>query len=121
MRQHPFLARLCNACHGAVLVLLCAASATATDIVLPLELDLAIVEEALAVQLFTGTDAKAELFHDSQSCNALTLSEPRVEGTESGQLRVTSCIEARIGLLLGGAAACQSPGTDSLKPLKIFG
>lgn len=107
MRQHPFLARLCNACHGAVLALLCAASATAADIKLPLELDLAIVEEALAAQLFTGTDAKAELFHDSQSCNALTLSEPRVESTESGQLRVTSRIEARIGLLLGGR--CRLP------------
>ncbi len=107
MRQHASLPRLRNALFAAVLAMLCAPPAPAADIELPLELDLAIVEEALTAQLFTGADTKAELFHDSQSCNALTLSEPRVEGTASGQLRVTSRIEARIGLLLGGR--CRLP------------
>jgi hypothetical protein len=106
MRQQSALPRLRGALCSALL-LACALPTAAADIELPLELDLAIVEEALAAQLFNGADRKAELFHDSKACNALTLSDPRVEGTEQGQLRLTSRFDARIGLLLGGR--CRMP------------
>ncbi|MDP4916907.1 MAG: hypothetical protein NWR12_04225, partial [Haliea sp.] len=63
MRKPSQTLRQCHALCGILLALLCGRNVVAEEIQLPLELDLAIVEEALAAQLFTGEDRTAQLFH----------------------------------------------------------
>lgn len=76
--------------------------ARAGDISVPVNLDLALVTQALQQQLFVGPDGRAEVFSDGLNCNSLTLSDPRVEGTEEGRLRLVSRVQARIGTPVGG-------------------
>ena len=118
MRKPSQTLRQCHALCGILLALLCGRNVVAEEIQLPLELDLAIVEEALAAQLFTGEDRTAQLFHDAQSCNALTLSEPRVEGTEDGQLRITSRVDAKIGWPLAGRCRMPMAWSGSIETLE---
>ncbi len=85
----------------AVLMLLCGAS-HGGDIRLPVNLDLDLVSQALRQQMFLAEDGSAEVFSDGLDCNALTLRDPRVEGTEDGHLRIITHVHARIGTPLGG-------------------
>lgn len=88
----PFLLSVC--------LLLVGASARASSLVVPVTLDLAVVEEALATQLFTR-DGVAELFQDAIQCNRVQLSDPQLSGTPEGQLRLTTRLTAQVGTPLG--------------------
>jgi len=85
----------------AVLILLSGTS-HAGEITMPLNLDLTLVTKALQQQLFLGPEGRAEVFSDSLDCNVLSLSEPRVEGTQDGRLKVITRAQARFGTPLGG-------------------
>lgn len=87
---------------------LCLAAATlfaedsrAAELEIPVALDYRILDQALVEQVFTGPDATAELFSDRLHCNALTLSEPHVTGTDDSQVRVVTRMQARTGTPIG--------------------
>ena len=90
-----------------VALILLSGASRASEIAVPVNLDLALVTQALQQQLFLGPDGRAEVFSDGLDCNAVTLSEPRVEGTEDGRLKVVTRVHARFGTPLGGR--CLAP------------
>lgn len=76
--------------------------ARAGEIDLPITLDYDIVSQALASQLFVGPDNTAPVFADGTGCNSLVLSQPRVEGSDDGQLRILTLVTAKGGTPLNG-------------------
>lgn len=74
----------------------------AAPVELPVNLDYALVSDALSRQIFQGSGGQAELLRDNRGCNQLTLSEPRVSGTDTGLLRLTTRVSARVGTPVGG-------------------
>ncbi|MEQ9464915.1 MAG: transglycosylase SLT domain-containing protein [Haliea sp.] len=92
--------------------------ALAVPIELPVSLDYAVVNDALARQVFQSPDGSAELFRDSQDCNQLTLSDPQVEGTENGQLRLTTKVRARVGTPLAGRCILPFAWNGSIETLE---
>jgi len=91
-------------CMGILLSAGFAWSSTATAAVLevPIALDYRILEEGLKQQVFTGPLTTAEVFSDEQHCNSLVLSDPRVSGADSGQIRVLVSATSTNGTFLGG-------------------
>jgi len=95
--------------HFCALALALAASATlapagarAAVLEIPVALDYRIVEQALGEQLFSGPGGTAEVYADATRCNTLVLSEPRVEGTDDGQVRLLTSLHAQAGTPLFG-------------------
>ncbi|MEQ9394873.1 lytic transglycosylase domain-containing protein [Haliea sp.] len=74
----------------------------AAPVELPVKLDYALVSETLSRQIFHGPGGQAELLRDHRGCNQLTLSEPKVSGTDTGLLRLTTRVSARVGTPVGG-------------------
>lgn len=97
LRRHRIAATLCCA-----LATLVPVPGLAVPLELPVSIDYAIVGDALARQVFQGPDEQAELFRDDLGCNHLTLSEPKVSGTDNGLLRLTTRVRARVGTPVGG-------------------
>jgi len=91
-------------CFPLILLLSVAVStgARAGQIDLPITLDYDIVSLALARQVFVGPDNTAPVFADSAGCNSLVLSQPRVEGSDEGQLRILTLVTAKGGTPLNG-------------------
>ena len=69
---------------------------------IPVALDYRILEEGLKQQVFTGPLTTAEVFSDEAHCNTLVLSDPRVSGADSGQIRVLVSARSTNGTILGG-------------------
>lgn len=94
--------------HIAASATLCAAClalprpAAAATLEVPLGLDYAILQQALAEQVFTGEGRTAEVFADGIRCNRLELSEPQVEGSDDERLRLRVTMRAQTGTPLGG-------------------
>lgn len=84
-----------------LLLLLSPVLATADEVSIPLTLDYRILHKALAEQLFQGPQLTARLSTDISGCNHLQLGNPRVEGTDSGQVRILSHVDARLGTPVG--------------------
>jgi hypothetical protein len=70
----------------------------AAELDVPVTLDYRILDKALGEQLLSGPGKTAELFADSSRCNSLRLSSPRIEGTDSGQIRILTEIATRTGI-----------------------
>ncbi len=70
---------------------------SAGELELPLTLDYRILEQALEQQLFSGQGRTVEVYSDRIRCNTMELSQPRVEGTEAGQVRILTTIKTRTG------------------------
>ncbi len=100
------------------LAILCPVPALAVPVELPVSLDYAVVSDALGRQVFQGPDGSAELFRDSQDCNQLTLSDPRIEGTDHGQLRVITRVLARVGTPLAGRCILPFTWNGSIETFK---
>ena len=78
------------------------AGARAAVLEIPLALDYRIVEQALGEQLFSGPGGTAEVYADPLRCNTLALSEPRVEGSADGRVRLRTSLHAQAGTPLFG-------------------
>lgn len=101
-----------------VLTLLLPLRALALPIELPVSLDYAVVSDALARQVFQGSEQQAELFRDNLGCNHLTLSDPQVAGTEDGLLRLTTRVRARVGAPVGGRCLLPFAWNGSIETFK---
>jgi hypothetical protein len=77
-------------------------SAHAAVLEIPVALDYRILEQALGEQVFSGPEQTAEVFADKIRCNTLVLSEPRVEGTDTGRIRILTTMRARTGTPMAG-------------------
>lgn len=78
------------------------ASATGTATVeVPVVLDYRILQQALQEQVFTGPQSTLEVYADRLRCNTMTLSDPRIDGTVKGRIRMLSTMQARTGAPLG--------------------
>jgi hypothetical protein len=73
----------------------------AGELQVPITLDYRILDQALNEQLLSGPGNTAELFTDGSRCNSLRLSNPRIEGTDSGQVRILTDISTRTGIPTG--------------------
>lgn len=90
----------------------------AAPIELPVNLDYAVVSDALERQVFQGPEGNAELFRDSNDCNYLMLHEPRVEGTDNGLVRLTTGVRARAGTPVGGRCMLPFAWNGSIETFK---
>ena len=79
-----------------------APAVSASELELPLALDYRILEQALEQQLFTGQGRTVEVYADRIRCNTMELSQPRVEGTDAGHVRILTTIKTHTGTPLGG-------------------
>lgn len=93
---YPLVLLLALTCAGAPRAL------QAMTVELPVALDYRIIEQSLAEQVFTGPGTTAPVFSDRLGCNSLVLSAPRVEGTDTGRVRVLIAMQARTGTPLAG-------------------
>ncbi|UTW11236.1 lytic transglycosylase domain-containing protein [Marinobacterium rhizophilum] len=73
----------------------------AGELQVPITLDYRILDQALDEQLLSGPGNTAELFTDGSRCNSLRLSNPRIEGTDDGQVRILTDISTRTGIPTG--------------------
>ncbi|ANG64604.1 hypothetical protein A8C75_20420 [Marinobacterium aestuarii] len=73
----------------------------ATELDLPVTLDYRILHRALDEQLLSGPGKTVELLADSSGCNSLRLSNPRIEGTDGGQIRILTDVSTRTGIPTG--------------------
>lgn len=80
---------------------LSAFSCFAAELQLPLALDYRVLEQALQAQLFTGPEHTAEVYSDRIQCNTMVLSQPRVEGTDTGEVLIYTTIIAQHGTPIG--------------------
>ena len=76
--------------------------ATAAVLDVPLALDYRIVQQTLTERLFPGPGEAAQVYADRQRCNHLELSEPRVDATDDGRLRLRATMSAQTGTPLLG-------------------
>ncbi len=90
----------------------------AVSIELPVSLDYAVVSDALKQQVFQGPEGNAELFRDRNDCNYLMLHDPRVEGTDTGLLRLTTRVSARAGTPVGGRCLLPFAWNGSIETFK---
>ncbi len=79
------------------------AAVCAGELGIPVELDYRIVQQELTEHVFDGPGDSREVFADAGRCNWLVLSEPRVSGLDSGQVRVISRLQAQTGTPLGSS------------------
>ncbi len=73
----------------------------ASTLEVPITLDYRILDQALDEQLLSGPGNTAEFFADGSRCNSLRLSNPRIEGTDSGHVRILTDISTRTGIPTG--------------------
>jgi hypothetical protein len=73
----------------------------ASELSVPVTLDYRILDRALNEQLLPGVGRSAELLTDSSGCNSLRLSNPRIEGADSGLVRIRTRISTRTGIPAG--------------------
>jgi transglycosylase-like protein with SLT domain len=85
-----------------LLVLVAPASAFASQLDVPLELDDAFLRQLLVQQVYTSPGETAEVWRDEIGCNHLILSEPRVYG-RLGRLRILTASDARFGTPIAGS------------------
>lgn len=83
-----------------LLALLLAAPAGAREVDVPLELDHAFLRQALLTQVYTLRDGSVRVWDDGSGCNALILTNPRVQSAGT-RLRVLSDGMARVGTAVG--------------------
>ncbi len=81
--------------------LLSVSTCFAAELQLPLALDYRVLEQALEAQLFTGPERTAEVYSDSIECNTMVLSQPRVAGTDAGEVLIYTTITAQHGTPIG--------------------
>lgn len=82
-------------------LLLATFDAQAKPVTVPINLRYPTVEKILIDQLFTGPNQTAVVFSDRWNCNTLTLVEPKISGTDDGQLRLNASLTARGGTPVG--------------------
>jgi len=80
---------------------LSASSCFAAELRLPLALDYRVLEQALEAQLFNGPERTAQVYSDRIACNTMVLSQPRVEGTDAGEVLIYTTITAQNGTPIG--------------------
>ncbi|HUI24649.1 MAG TPA: lytic transglycosylase domain-containing protein [Candidatus Kryptonia bacterium] len=77
------------------------ASAFASQVLIPVRLDLPFVRQALVTQIYNLPGERAKIFDDGHGCGWLDLYEPKVDEA-GGALRIVSRGDARIGTTVGG-------------------
>jgi hypothetical protein len=78
-----------------------AAPALASEVTVPLRIDLAFLREQLVSQLYTEPGERTPQWRDKTGCGQVQLADPRLE-TREGRLRVLSRGEAAGGLPIAG-------------------
>ena len=93
----------------ALLLSLAHAARADLPVAVPVTIPYALVRNHLAERVFTGSNESVQVVRDRSGCNSLTLSAPRIAGTNVGRLRVLAQIEARGGTPIAGT--CVLPFT----------
>ncbi|MBI4517234.1 MAG: lytic transglycosylase domain-containing protein [Deltaproteobacteria bacterium] len=83
-----------------LIAILLASPAWASQVSVPVRLDLAFVRQALVQQIYTEPGEKAAIFDDGVGCGWLDLYEPKVDVAEAS-LHITSRGDARLGTKIG--------------------
>ena len=80
---------------------LLAASAAASEVRVPMQVDFAFLRELLVERAFTDPEQTARVYSDGVECNRVTLLRPELDAA-GGRLRVTSDVDASFGTLVLG-------------------
>ncbi len=72
----------------------------ALQVEIPLRLEQAFLQRALADQVYSDGDGLARVWDDGRDCNSLVLSSPEL-AIENGQLRTMTAARTRVGTVLG--------------------
>jgi len=113
-----------------VLALAVASVVHAREVEVPLQLDHALLRQALLTQIYRDPGNTAQVWNDGVGCNFLTLSEPRVD-SQAGRLRVISAGKARVGTAVGQSCLVildwtgtvevfEEPSVDAAQPVVRF-
>ena len=94
---------------------LSASTCFAAELQLPLVLDYRVLEQALQAQLFSGPEHTTEVYSDSIQCNTMVLSQPRVEGTDAGEVLIYTTITAQHGTPIGKRCLLKKAWSGVLK------
>jgi len=99
------------------LLLLITTTATADNLMLPLQLDYALIKKVVISQLYTENQSSVQVWHDPHECSHVTLSNPEING-RNGQIRLLNHIGAKLGTYFGGQCVPLVQWTGLLETLQ---
>ena len=102
-RADPVCCRLVNIRSLALLIptlFALPAEAATRSVDVPLQVEHAFLRQLLIAQVYTGADQTARVWDDGSGCNAMTLSNPRIDAA-AARVRVVSDGAARVGTAVG--------------------
>ncbi len=84
-----------------LVALLCYTPLALATVEVPVNIPYVLVRNALAERIFTQADESIQVLTDSSRCNSLVLSQPRIESSGDGYMRVLVRLVAHGGTPLG--------------------